>query len=42
MVHIGLIKSTNMLDNGNIIVFGDKENYIKMIKHFLKDILKKD
>jgi hypothetical protein len=42
MVHIGLIKYTNMWDNGNIIVFGDKENCIKMMRHFFKETLKKD
>ena len=34
-------KYSNMLGNGSIIVFGDKENSWRMSKHFLKEVLKK-
>jgi hypothetical protein len=42
LVHIILIKFTNILDNGNKIVFMGKVGYIKMIKYFFKAVLKKD
>lgn len=39
---ISLIKYINILANGNITVFGDRANFIKIMKHFFKDFLKRD
>jgi hypothetical protein len=39
---ISLIKYINILVNGNITVFGDRANFIKIMKRFFKDFLKKD
>jgi|JI7StandDraft_1071085.scaffolds.fasta_scaffold164967_3 NADH:ubiquinone oxidoreductase subunit F (NADH-binding) len=42
MEFMSLIKYINILGNGNITVFGDRANFIKIMKHFFKDYFKKD
>lgn len=42
MEPISSIKFISILDNGNTIVFGEKANFIKMMKSSFKAYLKKD
>ena len=41
-VFIGSIKSTNIWGNGKKIVFGEKENYLEMMKYFFRECSRKD
>lgn len=38
----GLTKYLNTSDNGSITASGARENFVEMIKYFLKESLKKD